>query len=339
MEGLVEHWRVKHGVPGLVVAITLPGDKAEIAVCGLANIAEATPATTDTVFRCCSLTKVLMAYVTLKLDELAVLSLDDPVRDYVGEDNYYLGLSEYSDDIRIRHLLQHTNGLPDPTQSLENLIVRGIELRSLGIGAAPPQNSTVASLDVFPPGEKCRYSNPGYLLLGEVLENATGNELDSLLNEFVCAPLGLQSMCMDPGIPQPAMAEGYKVIDGRLEPVSRYEGGGLTRGAGALISNTGDLMVFAHRLFHGDLLSDEQWQAMTDWRPIDERGGGGEYGLGLMRRSLGGRETIGHRGESMGFRAEMLYLPASDTLLLILANIGEADLMELADEVLSYHGL
>lgn len=139
-------------------------------------------ATPDTLFGLFSATKIVTAVLTLALAEDGVLSIDDPVVKYLPAFGRH-GKS----NIRIRHLLQHTAGIPDMPSvgDLQTVLARGrIDMEILN-DLRP----------LSPPGERTAYhALTGWFLLQDILELVSGRDLRTLLRHRLLDPLGFKHM-------------------------------------------------------------------------------------------------------------------------------------------------
>jgi CubicO group peptidase (beta-lactamase class C family) len=98
-------------VPGLAVALIRDGEMVWTEEFGVANTITRKPVRPETTFEVASNSKVVTSYTALRLVEKGELSLDEPVSDYLSEP--WLPLSEYADQITLRHLASHSPGLTD----------------------------------------------------------------------------------------------------------------------------------------------------------------------------------------------------------------------------------
>src|SRR5712692_9857088 len=166
-------------VPGASVLVVREGQVVFRQSYGMANLEERVASTPDTHFRLASLTKQFTAAAILILGERGKLSLDDRATRFLPT------LPE--NGITIRHLLTHTSGLHD----YEDLIPPGAtkQLKDIDVlHLLEPQRSTY-----FPPGSRYRYSNSGYVLLGLVVERASGQRFANFLRQSVFEPIGMKS--------------------------------------------------------------------------------------------------------------------------------------------------
>ncbi len=143
------------------------------------------PLTEDTLFDIASLSKVVSAtMIALKLIEDGVISPDDKIGKYLETSGNY-------ENCRICHLLTHTSGLA-PHMPLYKLCEKEESFYRI---LNSPRLCCV--------GEEVHYSCLGYIVLGRVLENATGKKLDALAREYVFSPLGMSTACYSPNVNMP----------------------------------------------------------------------------------------------------------------------------------------
>ena len=176
----------KQRPPGLSVAVVKTGGNIWSDGFGLADIEAASPANADTVYLWFSMTKLVTATAVMQLAERGKLDLDHPVRDVVPE------FPKRSDGTRvtIRHLLSHSAGLAHP----------------IPIGWVRPAEAPAEDLHLFTarllkkhqrlrakPGSRASYSNLGYLVLGEVIQAASGTSYCDFVRGEIPEPLGMVS--------------------------------------------------------------------------------------------------------------------------------------------------
>jgi len=170
-------------VPGLSIALIEDGKIVWVEGFGEANLITGKPVTEDTIFDVASISKAITAYAALGLVERGVLSLDEPVHQYLSQ--AWLPASAYAEQITLRQLLSHTSGLTN---------------------AVNPVNKTI----VNPPGERFEYSGVGFIYLQEVMEQATGKSLEQLAQELVFEPLEMDSSSyVVPQNMMPRLANGH----------------------------------------------------------------------------------------------------------------------------------
>ncbi|MEX0169094.1 serine hydrolase domain-containing protein [Streptomyces sp. LMG1-1-1.1] len=253
----------------------------------------------DTQFRIGSITKVFTAVLVLRLRDEGLLGLDDPLERHLKG----TGVGE----VTIAQLLGHSGGLAAETPGAwwER---SSAELR--------PELSDVLGEEPFvrAPGRRHHYSNPGYTLLGSLVEAVRGVPWEEALRREILEPLGMERTTVDPAAPHAGGWAVHPWADVMLPEPSEHLG--IMAPAGQLWSTAADLARFAAFLAAGgervlDAASVAEMRAPAaatgegDWE--------GSYGLGLQLVSRDGRTLIGHSGSLPGFVA-CLWVSVEDGL-------------------------
>ncbi|MEQ9651664.1 MAG: serine hydrolase domain-containing protein, partial [Sandaracinaceae bacterium] len=231
------------------------------------------PMTLDTVFDLASLTKAVATASSIwTLFERGRLSLDTPVVEHVP------GVEPR---VTVRHLLLHTSGLPavNPLRDYE--------------GTREEAIAAIAGLPLeHPPGARVRYSDLGYVLLGEVVAAVSGRALDEYAREAVFEPMGMAETRFSPpeawrariAPTERAERRGGVLIHGVVHDPRAWRLGGVSGNAG-LFSTAADLTRFARGLLGGEhVLSPESLSAMTE--PHRLPGGARALGWDVGRAGL-----------------------------------------------------
>ena len=156
------------GSPGASVMVLRDGEVLHSAGYGAANLSDGSPLRPSTPVRLGSVSKAFTAMAIVILEERGDLSFDSRVTEWVPELARFEGIT-------IRHLLNHTSGLPDyyDGSPLEAMATAGDR-------DTPLQNAEAVSVyetwgePLFPPGERFEYSNPGYEVLALIVERVSG---------------------------------------------------------------------------------------------------------------------------------------------------------------------
>jgi len=271
---------------------------------GSANLEWDVPNTPATKFRLGSITKQFTAASILLLEERGKLTLDDPIKKHVPD------APPAWDAITILNLLTHTSGIANFT-SLP-------EYKSLKLEDTPVAKTIVTVRDKpleFAPGEKMNYSNSGYLLLGHVIEKVTGASYEKFVTDNIFTPLGMKDSGYDSNAAIIARrAAGY--MPSAAGPVhAGFVHMSIPHAAGALYSTTEDLLRWEQGLFGGKVVSPASLAKMTT--PFK-----GDYALGVVVRTAGGRKVIQHGGGIDGFNTFLAYYPDDKLTVAVLANLN-----------------
>ncbi|MFJ8542389.1 serine hydrolase domain-containing protein [Streptomyces sp. NPDC093586] len=251
-------------------------------------------------FRMGSITKTFVATVTLQLVAEGRLELDDTVETWLP------GAVPDGHRITVRHLLDHTSGVPDyrPTLPMPPT-PEFLDNRLRTWSAAELVQRAVAGPPAFePPGSDYAYSNTGYLLLGQIIEKATGRSYREEIERRVVRPLRLRGTSlpgMSPHIQGPH-PHGYVPIrqgtEKRLVDVTVMNPSVMGAG-GEMISTTSDLNRFMAALLDGRLLPGRLLDKMKT--PGVENG---TYGLGLRWQDTScGVRVYGNDGDALAYQS------------------------------------
>jgi D-alanyl-D-alanine carboxypeptidase len=279
----------------------------------------------DTPIYIASITKMYVAAATMILEERGLLSLDDPLSKFLPAAmleglHRYKG-RDYSDQLRIYHLVSQTSGLPDyfmekprDGRSMFDRIVSGSDMEwgvedvvgiaKTGLSAKFPPEPKGQE----PSGKKAYYSDTNYQLLGSAIESATQKPLHQILAELIIEPLELSSTYMH--------GHGGSRATGEKPPASIYyktqplhlDRAMTSFGAdGGMVSNVEEGLRFLRHFMRGELFADARTlERMKSWKRIFFPF---QYGLGLMRFKLprvlspfsATPELIGHSGATSAF--------------------------------------
>ena len=268
---------------------------------GLADFDLGTALKTDHIFRIGSLSKPLTASAIMLAVERGLLSFEDPLCKYLAN------CPEEWSAVSLHHLLTHSSGVPDLFGDLESVPVgdTAAELdRVMATGSEHPLASD--------PGQKYSYSNFNYILLGYVLEKASGALWEDFLKAEVLAPLGISDTRYD---------DVYAVIPGRVRGYKHTEAGvrnieyddHAAYAAGGLLSTTMDLFVWTRALLGRKIVGSET--LVKAFRPYV-----GNYGYGWQVREFFDRAFYNHTGGIDGFSSHIAYYPDSELMVIVLSS-------------------
>jgi D-alanyl-D-alanine carboxypeptidase len=259
--------------------------------------------TVDTRFRIGSATKTFTGVAILRLVDEGKVALDDPAAKYLPS------LPQAWAGVTIRMLLSHTAGVPDyihaPTfRDREARLIQTPESLLALVREKP--------LD-FSPGAGWRYSNTGFVLLGVVIEKASGRPYADYLSETFFKPLGMT----DTGY-ETENAVTARRASGYMRPRDGWAAGPFVApsaayAAGALYSTVDDLLKWDQALYGDRLVSQRGRDLMfADYR--------NHYGLGWQVDEAWGVARIGHGGATRGFQASFQRYPSRRLTVAALSN-------------------
>jgi D-alanyl-D-alanine carboxypeptidase len=243
-------------------------------------------------FHVASVGKAFTATLVMQLVESGAFAVDTPVSALLPRDEFEglfdtTGTADAAGGATVHQLLTHTAGVAD---YFDGRVTSGRPMRELVV-AEPDRSWTPADLLEFSrrrqrpvgrPGERFAYSDTGYVLLGRILEQATGLAFHELLHERILTPLGMRDSAL--------LFHSVPADDGalRLAPAwlgrieaSTFRSLSCDWAGGGIVSTPDDLLAFGSALQRGDLVSPESLAYLAE--PRNRFHVGIRYGAGLMQ--------------------------------------------------------
>ena len=278
---------------------------------GLADRENKIPNKLDTRFRIGSMNKMFTAVAVLQLVEAGKIKLADPLGKYITDyPNVDIAMK-----VTIHQLLTHTGGTGDifgPEFAAHRNDLRTLNDYVALYGKRGPR---------FKPGSRWEYSNYGMLLLGVLIERATGQSYYDYVQDHIYRPVGMAF--------SGSLAEGQLVPDSSIGYMKSPETDvwvpntntlpyrGTSAGGG--YSTVGDLLRFANALLNDKLLSANATELLITGK-VD--GAGGRYAYGFEdQRDGDGNGWVGHSGGAPGMNGELRIYPKSGYVVVVLANL------------------
>jgi CubicO group peptidase (beta-lactamase class C family) len=288
----------------------------------------------QTNFRLASFTKQFTAMAIMLLVHDRRLRYDDKLTDIFHD------FPAYGKDITIRHLLNHTSGLPDYEEVMDR------EEKSTGKRWGPDyqiQDQEVLNLlkaqpgGLFPPGTRWEYSNSGYVVLGLIVAKVSGISYRDFLRQRIFSPLKMhQTLVYEKGkneISRRAFGhnkENDVLVEGDQSATSA------TLGDGGIYSNIVDLAKWDEGLRKHALLSEKEMEpaltpakladgSETHWPPELHAINPGEprpvsYGFGWFLDPYNGHARNYHDGGTRGFRTTIQRFVDDHVTIVVLSN-------------------
>lgn len=325
IDAWLEAQQVYDRLPGLSVAIVKDQEVIWSKGYGLADVKKKIPATAETVYSICSITKLFTSIAIMQLCEQGKLRLDDSLSSILPEREIRQQFSD-SGPITIRGLLTHSSGLPRESD---------FPYRSGTEFQFPTKDQIIEKLDqqetLYPASTYFQYSNLGMALLGEVVEKISGRPYEEYVQEHILKPLRLNSTF--PTLPQELwgnkLATGYSSLNrqGSRDAVPLFDAQGMQAAAG-YSSTVIDMANFAawqfrlmsnggKEILKASTLKDMQrvhW-VDPDWKV--------HWGLGFAVFQNGGNTLTGHWGTCPGYRSIILMDPQEKLAFIVLINAME----------------
>jgi CubicO group peptidase (beta-lactamase class C family) len=323
--------------PGAAVMVQKDGRFLYIGSRGVADMQAMRPIDGRTNFRLASLSKQFTAAAVMMLVRDGQLGYEDTLT------RIFPDFPAYGRTITVRHLLQHTSGLPDYE-----------DLMPAADPAVPPEQAQIDDAGVlellkkqpagwFAPGALWRYSNSGYVVLGLIVEKISGKAFASFLRDRVFEPLKMTGTV--------AFVRGRNTVADRAFGYTK-EGGkwrftdqsatSATLGDGGVYSSIYNLSLWDEALRrHLPLGEADMKAALTPVRvpgkgPTGPDGKPADYGFGWFLNGWEGRARMWHYGETVGFRTAIHRFTADGLTVIVLANRSDVDATGLALKIAGF---
>jgi CubicO group peptidase (beta-lactamase class C family) len=307
-------------VPGAGVIVIRDGRVLFKKAYGLADPETKTKSTTQTNYRLASCTKQFTAMAIMMLAERKKLSYDSRLTDF------FPGFPAYGKQITVGHLLNHSSGIiayedvmPDSTT---------IPLTDNDVLKLMAQQDHT----YFSPGSQFRYSNSGYVLLGVIVEKASGMSFPDFLKQNIFKPLHMDhsALYQRDDHTDPRRAYGY-TQQGDTFVNTDESLTSSTLGDGRVYSSIDDLYKWDQALYTKRLVSAKTLaRAFTPGVAVDKTTG---YGFGWYIENKPSIKSIWHSGNTSGFTSRIQRYPEKQFTIIILTNRSNAPLADLAQGI------
>ncbi|WP_416307125.1 serine hydrolase domain-containing protein [Neptunicella sp. SCSIO 80796] len=310
-------------LPGASLAIIDHGQISYMRAYGMANLEQAVYVSADTNFRLASITKQFTATAILLLQQQDKLQLDWTL------DKIFTGFPAYGQKITIRHLLQHTSGLWDYEDFVEDIDPdTTTQIRDKAVLAITKQQTKT----YFEPGAQFRYSNTGYALLALIVEKYSQQPFAEFLEEHIFIPLGMNhTLAYIKNINRVSgRAFGYDMEQGQWVRKDQSSTSAVL-GDGGIYSSVRDLYLWDQALYSGKILPKGILAASFTPGQLNN-GSQTRYGYGWhLKRSADGQQVIFHTGSSTSFRNIFYRIPEQQISIIILTNRNQPEEMQMVD--------
>jgi D-alanyl-D-alanine carboxypeptidase len=318
-QAVIDQELATHLLPGAIVGIWVPGQGTWIRAEGLADVRTKQPMHVDSSLHIGSITKTFIGTLILQLVQEGKLRLDQPISTWVPQ-------LPNAQQITVRDLLNMSSGLHDYT--LDILPQQEAFLRAGRVGRQwSPEQLVQFSIDhkpSFAPGKGYEYANVNYVLLGMIIERATGQKVEDVLQSRILQPLGLRHTLFPTttALPSTQAHEYWPHKDALLDVTASNRNMSWIWTAGAMISTLDDLRIWARAVATGALISPNMQRQLITGNPnyTAQTHGSGLFGLGITGAKVGKLMWYGYNGAVWGSNADEWYLPSRHATIVVLAN-------------------
>lgn len=256
IDTVIRDFQFDERVAGASLGIVRDGQVVLVKGYGSADIGPGTPVDANTPFEIGTVTQTFTAFGVLRIADdprliakvgVEALDLDERIGTYLA-DSPNVPIPPRWENVTVRELLTMTSGIPhgDSDTKIWQVIVAEAAGRPLE----------------FDPGAGFCPSSPGYLILGELIQELSGLPYAEFMQRNVFTPLGLTRTAVLTGGNIPAgIAKGYEWVDTawtdvpRRSPISAFS-------SGAIVSTAGDLAKFLLAIQQGRILSEAAYDEM-----------------------------------------------------------------------------
>lgn len=314
LQALVDSVAAPPGIPGALLYAYSPSTGLDWAGAGGVNHVESGAAMTpEQTVRNASNTKTYVAAAVLRLWETGRLELDTPLREFLDDEQDVLlaGDGYDVDAINIRLLLSHASGLVDHGSADDYLSAIKADPTHRWTRDEQLAGAVEWGEPLWPAGQAYSYSDTGYILLGQVIERVTGQDLGSAVRDLVGFDrLGLGATWWEIMEPQPTSAgpRAHQYID-RVDS-NAWDASLDSYGGGGLVTSSRDLATFWYALFDGRVFELEATLDTMLTTPLLE--GETPYRFGIFVLDFDGMIGYGHSGF---WGTRVVYVPELDLVV------------------------
>lgn len=319
------------GIPGVAVAIVKDGTIITAQGYGYRNLNEQRPMTPETVTPICSLTKSMTGTAIMQLVEQGKISVDEPAQTYLPD--LMISDLETTRKITPRVLLSHKSGMgrtghqppmwtekASPYRDRADLVSRLADVKMQ-----------------TPPNTAWSYCNEGFVTLGHMVETVSGVPLEEYFETRIFQSVGMDDTHTTFDDWRGAADRAYLYERGDDSPTEAFLPAqyGIYLSTGGISSTVLDLaryQIASMDYINSPLLragSLEQMQTIS--MPFGDTGMG--YGMGWQVRWVGNRKVVSHGGGLAGVATHSLMVPSEGIGVVVLANLGGANVSLLAERL------
>ncbi|MEM7374734.1 MAG: serine hydrolase [Bacteroidota bacterium] len=319
---------VQEGIPGISAILYHPSAGLFMGTAGVSSIEQNTELLTCHVFPSASISKMYAAVLSLSLHDQGILDIDDLIANHLDSD--LVSQLPNGTSIRLKHLMNHSSGLPEHENSLD-LTFDAFHNPRLTFSSDQEYLPYIFNKKpLFPAGEGARYSTSGVIVEDLVLEAITGQPHAELFDQIITQSLDVQQthFSNSPGYPFPegiinqywdVYGNGQLINSNSLSNSIEHE---YYLGSSKVIFTAYDLFLFMKAVFEDHHFFSEQSLNLMKEINFQENSTTDGYGLGLeIKISPEFGKRYGHQGGSIGV-ANHVYWYENGGIIVLLTNVA-----------------
>ncbi len=304
-------------IPGIAVGMIKDGDIIYTDAHGVKGLNTGDSLTTQSLFHMASVSKPFVATAIVQLMEKGKIDLDEKLTHYLP---YFVMDDERYKDITIKHMLNHTSGIPDVDDyEWDN--------PQYDDGAAEryARSQQTIKLD-FAPGAQYNYSNAAFDILCDVISKVSGMTFEDYTKENIFEPVGMKnSTFFKPDVPQELATKPHLIDDSLNVVVSKiYPYNRRHAGSSTLHSNVEDMLLWAEvnlnkGMINGKRIYEESSYKLltTSQTKLNETR---SVGLSWFLDSINNHQMIFHQGGDVGYSTFFAFIPAKKSAIAMMVN-------------------
>ncbi len=303
-------------IPGLALGIYRRGEIVKAGGYGLASVELDVAVKPETIFQSGSVGKQFTAAAVMMLVEEGKVNLDDSIA------KYFEKAPAIWQPVKVKNLLSHTSGIAEYESGPRTkpgapfyLRLDNTEEELFGKIAALPMD--------FQPGEKWRYTNTNYVLLGMMIHKVTGQFYGDFLQARIFKPLRMNAtrIISEADIVM-NRSSGYQLVKGELKNQEWVSPTFNSTADGALYFNILDLAKWDGALYTEQLVKRSSLDRMWGIYPLnDGQPNPGHYGFAWSVDSINGHRVIEHGGAWQGFTTFIARYVDDGLTVVVLTNL------------------
>jgi len=315
-------------VPGVAVAVTKDNEVFYTSAFGVKNAVTKEKLRSEDIFHMASVSKPFVATAIIQLAEQGKIDLDEHLTAYLP---YFKMDDERYKGITIRQMLNHTSGMPDVNdyewdkpqydEGAAERYVRSLKKEKM----------------IAPPGERFRYSNMAYDVLGDVIAKVAGKPFEVYMKRSILDPLGMKESDFLYEHIKKELRTSPHIWDSGIIVSDVYPYNRIHAPSGTLNSNVIEMARWAEvNLNHGELngsriLSEESYNLL--WQPSVRMNEKTSVGLAWVLSEYRGFSTVSHSGDDLGYSCDLKLIPGKKVGIILASNYTSTPISRMLDGV------
>ena len=313
----MEHYHIA----GMSISIITNAEMNKLEQYGVLEAGTANQVNRQSLFNACSISKLLTSMLIMVLSEKGIVNLDEDVNEKLS--SWKIPLNDFTKErpVTLRSLLSHQSGIIDSRNSFAELNSKeGIP--SMTDLLSGKTSYCKESIEVnYEPGSEFRYSDAGYCIIQQLIEDVTGKSFEEIVNEFIFQPLDMQNSTFTMEVSEEELSSvscGHNkygtVIDSKY-PIYPYPA------AAGLWTTPSDLSQLTIELMHSLKGRSKLGLSVSKAEEmITPQGSQAFTGLGVFLEGSKRECEISSLGWGAGFQSLMVSYPYKGTGLIVMTN-------------------